>query len=124
MTNSNNKQSEPLHLNSKNMTDVLGILVISIISIIPIGLGILILCGWGDSLIAGYNTASKEEQQKFNIKRLRLVVALILFIVPVTISTPFFFGKEDNAMAHILTTIVCVVIVIIGVILANTWCKK
>ena len=106
------------------MTDVLGILVISIISIIPIGLGIIILSGWGDSLIAGYNTASKEEQQKFNIKRLRLVVALILFIVPVMISTPFFFGKEDNAMAHILTTIVCVVIVIIGVILANTWCKK
>ncbi len=106
------------------MIDIIGIVVIGIVSIIPIGLGILILCGWGDSLIAGYNTASKEEQQKFNIKRLRLVVALILFILPVMISTPFFFGKEDNAMAHILTTIVCVVIVIIGVILANTWCKK
>lgn len=98
--------------------------IIAIISIIPIGLGIFILNGWGDSLIAGYNTASKEEQQKYDIKRLRLVVALILFIVPAVISIPLFHGKEDNVMAHILTTIVCVIVVIVGVVLANTWCKK
>lgn len=82
------------------------------------------LSGWGDSLIAGYNTASKKEQQKYDIKRLRLIVALILFIVPVVISTPLFLGKEDNDMAHIVTTIVCVIVVIVGVVLANTWCKK
>lgn len=98
--------------------------IIAIISIIPIGLGIFILNGWGDSLIAGYNTASKEEQQKYDIKRLRLVVALILFIVPAVIYIPLFLGKEDNVMAHILTTIVCVIVVIVGVVLANTWCKK
>lgn len=102
------------------MIDIIGIVIISIVSIIPIGLGILILCGWGDSLIAGYNTASKEEQQKYNIKRLRLVVALILFIVPVVISFPFFIGEKAN----ILTTIVCFIVVVVGVILANTWCKK
>lgn len=106
------------------MIDVLGIVIIGIVSVIPIGVGILILSGWGDSLIAGYNTSSKEKQQKYNIKRLRLVVALILFIVPVVISVPFFFGKEDNAVAHIITTIVCFTIVILGVILANTWSKK
>ena len=98
--------------------------IIAIISIIPIGLGIFILSGWGDSLIAGYNTASKEEQQKYDIKRLRLVVALILFIVPVVISIPLFLGKEDNTIAHIVIAIVCFIIVIVGVVLANTWCKK
>lgn len=106
------------------MIDPIAIVIIFIVSIILIGMGIFILSGWGDSLIAGYNTASKKEQQKFDIKRLRLVVALILFIVPVVISIPFFFGKEDNAMVHILTTIVCAVIIVVGVILANTWCKK
>lgn len=106
------------------MIDILDIVIIAIVSIIPIGLGIFILSGWGDSLIAGYNTASKEKQQKYDIKRLRLVVALILFIVPVVISIPLFFGREDNSMVHIVTAIVCVVIMIIGVILANTWCKK
>ncbi|MBO4722435.1 MAG: DUF3784 domain-containing protein [Muribaculaceae bacterium] len=104
--------------------DVLSIVIIGIVSIILIGLGIFILSGWGDSLIAGYNTASKEEQQKYNIKRLRLVVALILFIVPVVISIPLFLGKEDSSIAHILTTIVFFIIVIVGVILGNTWCKK
>ncbi|MBR5639865.1 MAG: DUF3784 domain-containing protein [Muribaculaceae bacterium] len=99
-------------------------IIITIVSIIPIGVGIFILSGWGDSLIAGYNTASKEEQQKFNIKRLRLVVALILFIVPVVIFIPFFLGKEDSAMAHILTMVVCFIVVVVGVVLANTWCKK
>ena len=102
------------------MIDYIGIVIISIISIILIGIGILILSGWGDSLIAGYNTSSKEEQQKYDIKRLRLVVASILFIMPVVISIPFFLGKEDN----VLITIVCVIIVIVGVVFANTWCKK
>ena len=106
------------------MSDFIGIIIISIVSIIPIGLGIFILSGWGDSLIAGYNTARKEEQQRYDIKRLRLIVALILFIVPVVISIPFFLGKEDNVMTHILTTIVCVIVVIVGVILAKTWCMK
>lgn len=106
------------------MSDFIGIIIISIVSIIPIGLGIFILSGWGDSLIAGYNTARKEEQQRYDIKRLRLIVALILFIVPVVISIPFFLGKEDNVMTHILTTIVCVIVVIVCVVLANTWCKK
>ena len=103
---------------------MIDIIIISLVNIIPIGIGIFILSGWGDSLIAGYNTANKEEQQKYDIKRLRLVVALILFIVPLIISIPFFLGKEENTMAHILTTIVCVIVVIVGVVLANTWCMK
>ena len=103
---------------------MIDIIIISLVNIIPIGIGIFILSGWGDSLIAGYNTASKEEQQKYDIKRLRLVVALILFIVSIVILFPFFLGKEDNAMAHILTTVVCVIVAFIGLVLANTWCKK
>lgn len=43
-------------------------------------LGVVILAGKGDFLIAGYNTASKEERDKVNIKRLRLLIAVLLFL--------------------------------------------
>ena len=40
-------------------------------------IGIVILIGKGDWLIAGYNTASEEERKKVNIVRLRIVMAII-----------------------------------------------
>lgn len=103
---------------------MVSIIVIGIISLFIIGLGVLIISGWGDSLIAGYNTASKEEQKKVNIKRLRYVVAGILFITAVMILVPSIIGEEDNAMAHIISTVVIIVVVVAGVIIANTWCIK
>ena len=43
-------------------------------------MGIVILVGKGDNLIAGYNTASKEEKSQYNIKRLRgLIGGLLVF---------------------------------------------
>ena len=44
------------------MIDFIGIVIVAIVSMILIGMGIFILSGKGESLIAGYNTASKEEQ--------------------------------------------------------------
>ena len=43
-------------------------------------IGILILIGKGDWLIAGYNTASEEERKKVNIVRLRIVMAIICWL--------------------------------------------
>ena len=100
------------------------IIVIGIISLFIIGLGILIISGWGDSLIAGYNTASKEKQKKVNIKRLRYVVAGILFITAVMILVPSIIVEEDNAMATIVSAAVILIVTVTGVILANTWCIK
>ena len=69
--------------------------VLIIVSIVFIALGVLILSGKGDFLIAGYNTASKEEKKQVNIKRLRLVIAVILFAI-VLLFIPWLIGK-DNA---------------------------
>ena len=44
-------------------------------TILFIPLTLLILSGRGDNLIAGYNTASKEEREQYHIKRLRWVIA-------------------------------------------------
>lgn len=43
-------------------------------------IGIVILIGKGDWLIAGYNTASEEERKKVNIVRLRIVMAIIYWL--------------------------------------------
>ena len=97
--------------------------VFIIISILFIALGVFILSGKGDFLIAGYNTASKEEKKRVNIKRLRLVIAVILFSV-VLLFVPSLIGKEDSAPAHLVSSLCFVVVAFVGIILANTWCKK
>lgn len=43
-------------------------------------IGIVILIGKGDWLIAGYNTANEEERKKVNIVRLRIVMAIICWL--------------------------------------------
>ena len=43
-------------------------------------IGIVMLIGKGDWLIAGYNTASEEERKKVNIVRLRIVMAIICWL--------------------------------------------
>ena len=43
-------------------------------------IGIVILIGEGDWLIAGYNTASEEERKKVNIVHLRIVMAIICWL--------------------------------------------
>ena len=45
--------------------DTVEILIFLPIALMMVALAFVILKGWGDRLIAGYNTASKEEQEKF-----------------------------------------------------------
>ena len=97
---------------------------IFILIIVLIALGVIILLGKGDFLIAGYNTASEQEKQKVNVKRLRYVVAGILFLAALFISLPYLCGQEDSSMANTASTIAIVVTTIVGVFIANTWCKR
>ena len=81
--------------------------------------GILVIMGKGDNLIAGYNTASQEERDAYNIKRLRgLVGGLLVAEAPMM----FLLGKESmtaNFSFTAFTLVACIVVVI----LANTWAK-
>ncbi len=99
------------------------IILISIAALFVI-LAIIIITGKGDWLIAGYNTASKEEKTKYDIVRLRFLVALTLVISAIacvllsvineTIST-------DTILGGVFTIVIFVIII---VILANSWAKK
>ena len=93
---------------------------IIIIAALLLIMGIVILIGKGDNLIAGYNTASKEERSKYNVKRLRyLVGGYLIVLAPMLL----LLGKETMATTGYflaLTIILCIVIIV----LANTWAKN
>ena len=90
-----------------------------------LALSILILLGKGDKLIAGYNTASEEERKQINIKRLRWVVAVVIWITcAICALLPYLPKPENPAVGSLIYMAIFGVIAIITVILANTWCKK
>ena len=83
-------------------------------------LALVILVGKGDWMIAGHNTASPKEREKYNIKRLRIVLSVLmvvtaLFVLSMLYTPPYLIG---------LTAQLLVIACIVGVILANTWAKK
>ena len=96
-------------------------IVLIIVAAILLIMGIIILVGKGDNLIAGYNTASKEEKSQYNIKRLRgLIGGILVVLAPMML---LLLGKESLAAILsfvVLTFVLCIVMVL----LANTWAKK
>ena len=94
--------------------------VLIIVALVCAGLGIWILIGKGDNLIAGYNTASKEERERYDIKRLRgLIGGLMIVLAPLLL---LMIGKESMASIWSFCGIVLVLCIVV-VILANTWAK-
>ncbi len=95
--------------------------ILIIIAAIMAIMGIIVLIGKGDNLIAGYNTASKEEREQYHIKRLRgLIGGLLVILAPMT----FLMLREESMTATWsfvgLTFVLCIIVVV----LANTWAKK
>ena len=95
--------------------------VLIIVALVCAVMGILVLIGKGDNLIAGYNTASKEERERYDIKRLRgLIGGLMIVLAPLLL---LMIGKESMAAIWSFCGIVLVLCIVV-VILANTWAKK
>ena len=93
-----------------------------IFSTIFIVLAIILLMGKGDKLIAGYNTASEEEKKEVNIKRLRILMAILSVITAGFVSVLPVIG--DNSKGQMGAGFVFIVVAMIFIILANTWAKK
>ena len=92
-----------------------------ILAALLVGMGIVILRGKGDNLIAGYNTASKEERAKYDIKKLRLLIGGLLIVL----APSLFIIADEPSLAGTLafaSLVICLSIVV--VILCNTWAKK
>ena len=97
-------------------------IVTGIIAVLFLVFAIVFLMGKGDKLIAGYNTASEEERAKVNIKRLRILMAIISVITAGYVSILPIIG--DNPQDQMVGMFVFFAITIIFIILANTWAKK
>lgn len=102
--------------------DTIEIIIFVPIALMMVVLAFVILKGKGDGLIAGYNTASKEEQEKYNIKRLRIVVAAMILFVPAMIMVAACFDDITGITLDFLP--VLLIVVAVGIILVFTWCKK
>ena len=96
-------------------------IVMIIIAAILLIMGIIILIGKGDNLIAGYNTASEEEKSQYNIKRLRgLIGSLLIILAP----TMFLLHRESTMTTTWSFLAIVFILSIVVIILANTWAKK
>ena len=96
-------------------------IVLIIVAAILVIMGIIILIGKGDSLIAGFNTASEEEKAQYNVKRLRgLIGGLLIILAPMM----FLLNGENTMTATWSFCALVFVLCIVVVILANTWAKK
>ena len=92
-----------------------------IIAVLMVVMGVLILAGKGDNLIAGYNTAPKREREKVNIKRLRRLTGITLFLLALFCVIPALDNSPESILAFgALVFILCIV----AVVLANTWAMK
>ena len=96
-------------------------IVLIILAAIFLIMGIIVLIGKGDNLIAGYNTASKEERSQYNVKRLRgLIGGLLIVLAPLML---LLLGDESFPATGAFVGLTLVLTIVV-VILANTWAKK
>ena len=62
--------------------------VLCLVALALIIMAAVIIMGKGDSLIAGYNTASSEAQKAYHKPRVRIIVGILLIVV--ALSLPIF----------------------------------
>lgn len=98
--------------------------VIWIVFVLFFILSIVLLFGKGSWLIAGYNTASKEEKSKFDEKKLCRITGAGMAVITVMLGI-MGLGEEvlPAAFAYIFVA-VTIVDCVVMIVLANTICKK
>lgn len=84
-------------------------------------MGLIILFGKGDKLIAGYNTASKEEREQVNVKRLRLLMGGFMVVLAIL---AFLIIEEESITSVMGLGAVMLVLAFVVIALANSWAKK
>lgn len=84
-------------------------------------MGLIILSGKGDKLIAGYNTASKEEREQVNVKRLRLLMGGFMVVLVIL---AFLIIEEESITSVMGFGAVMLVLAFVVIALANSWARK
>lgn len=93
-----------------------------IVALILVVLGIVIIIGKGDKLIAGCNTMSKRRRGMYHIQRLRSVIAGILWVCAAYVFTLVWFADDTKFVTR--SSVAFVVFILTAVVLCSTWAKK
>lgn len=94
-----------------------------IVTLVMIPLSVTVVMGKGDALIAGYNMLDAEKRARYNVKRLRVVVASFMLVVAMAFWLPFFVGGDGKGV-FVSTFSVVLVATFVAVILLNGWAKR
>ena len=98
--------------------------LIWVVGILLAIISIVLISGHGANLIAGYNTASEEEKDKYDSKKLCRVVGLGMALITVMI---FIMAIWEDVLPASFSTVFLVVTVVDSIaiiVLSNTVCKK
>ena len=87
-------------------------------------LSIVLLSGHGSWFISGYNTASKEEKEKYDEKKLCRTMGVGMPIIAILILIMGLFENFLSAFFVYIALGIIVVDVVVIIILENTLCKK
>ena len=98
-------------------------MIVSIaLAVVFLVLAVIFLMGKGDKLITGYNTASEEEKRKVDIHRLRIIMTIVSVITAVFCFVQPFLGSDPQV--HLASGVIFFLVLMIFIILANTWAMK
>lgn len=87
-------------------------------------LAIVFFCGKGGWLIAGYNTMSDNDKEKYNYKKLCRVMGGCMAVIDVLLIISCAIGEKASNTLENVFSVLGIVVVILAVILANTICRK
>ena len=99
--------------------------ILGVVSLVLLIMAIIILSGKGDSLIAGYNTASREAQDVYDKRRVRILVGVLLIVIGLVLPAFGLFlilGYKDLVLVAFPAT--AFIIVAATFATAHLWAKK
>ncbi len=98
--------------------------VVWIVFVIFAVLSIVLLSGHGSWVISGYNTASKEEKEKYDEKKLCRTMGIGMSIISILILIMGLFESVLPAFFVYIAVGIIVVDVVVIIILGNTLCRQ
>ena len=98
--------------------------IVWIVFVIFAVLSIVLLSGHGSWVISGYNTASKEEKEKYDEKKLCRTMGVGMSVIAVLILIMGLFENVLPAFFVYIALGIILVNVVVIIILGNTLCRK
>lgn len=95
---------------------------LGIVALILAVMGIIIIIGKGDKLIAGYNTMSKRRRGMYHIRRIRIVIAGMLWVCAGYVFTLVRFA--ENMKFVTTSSFIFGIVILTAVVLCSTWAKR